>query len=450
MNSETVVDFTPNYYWLLSDWDKDAQKEALYAIKVDVKNGKLGERQKLIETTKMGGASMFMTGFYRYKQAAKYEFSFDADHKKLLVSYRLMPEDRRDKYNYDKLGVCVFDENMHKIWGNEFTMPYTEKRMDNEDFAVDAKGDAYLLAKVYETDSRKEKDKDGNPGYHLEVFKFTKDNKQVINAKVSVDQYFIQESSLIENAMHDMIIACTYSKNIRNRGTEGVFLGILNSEGKVADYKKGFYKFPAAELEKFESRRKRRKIEKDEYEIPNLKVRNVIVEKDGSVFIACEEYYTIQHQSGGSFNASGGFSSGTSYTTYHYEDMLGTKIDASGNFMWMRKMPKRQRGTRGRGTMSFKLISDETGYYFLYLDNKKNEHLEEDETPAKHLDGFGGQVMVSKIDNSGNVTKELVFDTRDEDVMIFPTEFDKINGNQFIGRAKIKKTLFKPVLITMQ
>ena len=46
--------------------------------------------------------------------------------------------------------------------------------------------------------------------------------------------------------------------------------------------------------------------------------------------------------------------------------------------------------------------------------------------------------------------EELIFDTRDEDVMIFPTEFDKINGNQFIGRAKIKKTLFKPVLITMQ
>lgn len=448
MNSEMVVDFTPNYYWLLSDWDKDAQKESLYAIKIDVKNGKLGEKKKLIETTKMGGSSIVMTGLYRYKQADKYQINFDADHKKLLVSYRLMPEDRRDKYNYDKLGVCVFDENMQKLWGNEFTMPYTEKRMDNEDFAVDAKGDAYLLAKVYDTESRKEKDKDGNPNYHLEVFKFTKDNKQVINAKVSVDQYFIQESSLIENAMHDMIIACSYSKNAKKKGTEGVFLGIVNTEGKVAEYKKGFYKFPAAELEKFESRRKRRKIEKDEeYEMPNLKVRDVIVEKDGSVFIACEEYYYIIH------NTSSGFGStysSSSYTTYHYEDMLGTKIDAAGNFMWMRKMPKRQRGTRGRGTMSFKLISDETGYYFLYLDNKKNEHLEEDETPARHLDGFGGQVMVSKIDNNGNVTKELIFDTRDEDVMIFPTEFDKINGNQFIGRAKIKKTLFKPVLITMQ
>ncbi|MFT3701930.1 MAG: hypothetical protein QM802_06160 [Agriterribacter sp.] len=452
MNSEMVVDFNKNYYWLMSDWDKDAQLESLYAVKVDVKNGKLSEKnQKLIETTKMASNGLAGRGFYRFKQVEKYQFNYDADHKKLLVSYRLTPEDKRDKYNYDKLGMYVFDENMQKLWGGEFTMPYTEKRMDNEDFAVDAKGDAYLLAKVYETESRKEKDKDGNAGYHLEVFKFTKNNKQVINATVSIDQYFIQESSLIENAMHDMIIACTYSKKAWKNGTEGIFLGILNTEGKVADYKKGFYKFPAAELEKFESRRQRRRIEKnEEYEIPNLKVRDVVVEKDGSVFIACEEYYYVEHYSNSGFGATGIIYTTSGYTTYYYGDMLGTKIDASGNFLWMRKMPKRQSGTKGRGTMSFKLISDETGYYFLYLDNKKNEHLEEDETPAKHTDGFGGQVMVSKIDNKGDVTKEVIFDTREEDVMIFPSEFTKINDHQFIGRARIKRTLFKPVLITMQ
>lgn len=75
-------------------------------------------------------------------------------------------------------------------------------------------------------------------------------------------------------------------------------------------------------------------------------------------------------------------------------------------------------------------------------------HLQENELPKYHVNGAGGQVMVSKIDNSGNVTKELVFDTRDEDIMIYPTRFKKIFGNQFIGRAKIKKTLFQPVLIS--
>jgi hypothetical protein len=35
-----------------------------------------------------------------------------------------------------------------------------------------------------------------------------------------------------------------------------------------------------------------------------------------------------------------------------------------------------------------------------------------------------------KIDNGGNVTKELVFDTRD-DIMIYPTRFKKIYGKAY-------------------
>jgi hypothetical protein len=64
------------------------------------------------------------------------------------------------------------------------------------------------------------------------------------------------------------------------------------------------------------------------------------------------------------------------------------------------------------------------------------------------LDGYGGQVIVSKISKDGKVTKDLLFDTRDEDIMIFPAEFYKIDGDRFIGRARLKRNLFQPLLIT--
>jgi hypothetical protein len=75
--------------------------------------------------------------------------------------------------------------------------------------------------------------------------------------------------------------------------------------------------------------------------------------------------------------------------------------------------------------------------------------LAEDEEPKYHLDGFGGQVVVAKIDKAGTVTKEIVFDTREEEVKLFPALFSRINGNQFIGRASIKHGDFKPLLITV-
>ena len=221
-------------------------------------------------------------------------------------------------------------------------------------------------------------------------------------------------------------------------------MATLGLDGKIVKYKNGYYEFPKEELEKFASARAKRKIEKNEdYETPNLKVRQVGVLPDGSIFISCEEFWVEVHYY---YSTSGAYSESR---TYYYSDILATKIDASGKFEWLRKIPKRQRGAVPRGTMGYKLISDGSGFYFLYLDNLKNLHLEEDQVPKYHVDGYGGQVVVSKLDGQGNLSKELLFDTREEDIMIFPTDFYQINGNQFIGRAKLKKTLFQPLLITV-
>ena len=445
-NSEDVIDFNnQNYYWLHSDWDKSSGTEYLYYDKIDVNEGKISEsNHKIIETTKIAGASA-VRGFYSFKTVDKYQYDYSADKTKLLITYRLHPEERNDKKNYDKLGIQVFDNKMNKLWGDEFRMPYTEAIMDNEDFTVDSYGNAYLLAKVYDSDSRKEKDKStGMPAYHFEVFKFTKGNKKITIAPLKVDDGFIKETSLIENPQHQLIIACTYSKRSKGNGTDGIFLALMDQDGKVNKYKNGYFEFPKEELEKFASARARRKMEKNEdYEATNLKVRDVLVDPDGSIFITCEEYYLEQR----TYTDTRG--SSTTYYTYYYNDILGSKIDPNGKFEWMRKIPKRQKGSKGRGTMSFKLISDASGYYFLYLDNLKNLHIAEDEVPKYHVDGYGGQVIVSKLDKNGNLSKDLLFDTREEDIMIFPADFYRINGNQFIGRAKLKKTLFQPLLITV-
>jgi len=444
-NSELVVDFNNNnYYWLHSDWDKKAETEVLYYDKIDVAKGKIAEaNHKLFETTKIAGQFTHAGFLYNYKTTEKYQYNYDADRKKLLVSYRLEPESRNDKKNYDKIGFQIYDEGLNKIWGGEFKMPYTEAIMDNTDFSVDSKGNAYMLVKVYDSDSRKEKDKSsGKPAYHYEVFKFTRDNKSIAITPISVDDNYIREATLIESSLHDMIIACTFSKKSKGNGTDGIFLSIIDPNGKVIKYKNGYYEFPKAELEKFESARSKRKMEnKDDYENPNLKVRNVEVETDGSIFIACEEYWIEDH----SYYANGYWHTSI---MYYYGDILGSKINANGEYQWLRKIPKQQKGGNGRGTMGFKLISDASGYYFLYLDNLKNLHIGEDEVPKYHVDGYGGQVVISKLDNSGILSKELLFDTREEEIMIFPAEFDRINGNQFIGRARIKKKLFQPILIT--
>jgi hypothetical protein len=444
-NSEIVADFNNNnYFWIHSDWDKSSETEMLFYDKINVQTGKIAvANQKMFETSKISGSAT-PKGFYGAKITDKYNYDFDLRKTILCVSYRLKPERRNDKKNFDKIGLQVFDNNMKKLWGNEFTLPYTEAVMDNSDFSVDSKGNAYLLAKVYDNEKRKEIDKStGKPGYHFEVLKFTKDSKQIISIPVTVGDNYIRETTITENPSNDMVIACTYSKKSKGVGTDGIFLSTIDRDNKLVKFKNGYYEFPKEELAKFESARSRRRIEKnDDYEVANLKVRDVIVEPDGNVLLTCEEYYYTVHYS----TSSSGYTRVT--YNYYYNDIYAAKVNASGQFEWMRKIPKRQRGGSGRGTMSFKLINDETGYSFLYLDNLKNLDLPENELPKYHVDGYGGQVMLSKITPDGKLTKEVLFNTRDEDIMIFPANFYKIDGDRFIGRARLKRNLFQPLLIT--
>lgn len=96
-NSEAVVDFGNTYYWLHSDWDKETEREYLYYDVLDLINGKITKSNvKINETSRIAG-SLAGRGFYSYKTVDKYTFNFNADRTKLLISYRLFPEERNDK-----------------------------------------------------------------------------------------------------------------------------------------------------------------------------------------------------------------------------------------------------------------------------------------------------------------------------------------------------------------
>ena len=155
-----------------STWDKATEKEHLFADKIDLRRRTFADNPKeLIEANKLTG-TLEATGFYKFATANKYQFNFSVDSSKMLVTYRKFTDIKDDTKSRDVLGFFVFDTDLKLIWGDEFRMPYTEKIMDNEDFAVDSKGTAYLLSKVYEG-KRTEKEGD-DPNYHYEVMKFGK------------------------------------------------------------------------------------------------------------------------------------------------------------------------------------------------------------------------------------------------------------------------------------
>ena len=111
--------------------------------------------------------------------------------------------------------------------------------------------------------------------------------------------------------------------------------------------------------------------------------------------------------------------------TFHYYDILVTKINADGSLAWMRKLPKRQIGSRGKGSMSFyhDKLSDQ--HYFLYLDHPKNDIVNVFELPNIYADGRRGVLTAYQVDDeTGKAKKAQILDTKRNNSKYQFSQFD--------------------------
>jgi hypothetical protein len=97
---------------------------------------------------------------------------------------------------------------------------------------------------------------------------------------------------------------------------------------------------------------------------------------------------------------------------FYYDDLVATKLNANGEVLWMKKLPKRQFGSAGKGGMGIAYLEGNNSHYILFLDNVKNADIDINEVPAKHVDGMGGYLTAYKIDDAtGNYSKHTLYNS---------------------------------------
>jgi hypothetical protein len=400
-------------YMFYSLWDKPNETEQLFAREIDFEKGEFKSTGKnLIKVHgRITGNLTSMGGMYNFGIADKFSFNMSHDSSKMLVQYRLKPEIKNDDKSYDIIGLSVFDKDLNTIWSKEVKMPYTEKKMNNIDYSVDSKGNPYILTTVYDdntTDIKKGKDDKAN--YHIELLRINRNSNVIDITPISIKDKFINKIWLYEGAGNYMICAGYYNNGKDLSAADGVILLKVGSDGKTYDISS--YEIPLEILNQYVSLRTQKKNEKaddnDKAQFAELELRELHIEKDGSILLIGEQHFITSRTY---YSSSGG--SRTVYY-YHYNDLLITKIDASGKLAWMKKIPKRQVGMNGRGGMGYKYISDRDNHYFVFLDNEKNLNLSVDNAPASHSDGAGGFLTAYKLaDSNGAMSKYSIFNTRD-------------------------------------
>ena len=409
---EDVREFNGRIYLFYSDWDGAKELEQLFAREIDFAGGTfIGEGKKIVEVEGKIAGSLTRGGMWSFSVTDKFDFQRSFNGSKLLVQYRMRPEKKRDAINHDVIGMSVFDKDMNQLWKKEVEMPYTEKKMNNLDYAIDADGNTYILAKVFNDDSTDDKKKKkGDANYHIELLRIKANSSEIVSSKVTLKDKFISELALFEGPASYMTCAGFYNKGDEADDASGIMMFKVNAQGDIFDMKS--YEIPLEILNLHAKRREQRKNAKEEAkgkaEFENLDLTELIVNKDGSILLIGEQYEVQTHVHRSSNGAM------TTTYTYHYDDLLVTKINQDGSFAWMKKLPKMQKGGAGMGGMSYRHFAGDQHHYLVFLDNTKNLELPLDAVPDLHIDGKGGFLTAYKVNNkTGETTKISLLDTRD-------------------------------------
>ncbi|MCW3104170.1 MAG: hypothetical protein JWO09_2610 [Bacteroidetes bacterium] len=282
--------------------------------------------------------------YFGASAGSMYDIYVSNDTTKFMCTYALKPKEKSDKKNSDIIGLQVFDENLVKLWGDEFEMPYTEAKMDNLGYTLTSTGKVCLLAKVYEGDTPKQGARDKTkPNYHFEVLVYEKGAKTPKIIEIKLDNYFNKEAYIYESLDNKITIAGFYGSS-RGTGVNGAYLLSLDvDKAVISKINGGYYEIPTAFLETFLSERQKKKLEKKlekdedlDVELNGLKIRAIYSTPDGSTKIVSEIFYLREHMSSSSSSPGGSKAYDAVYKDVVVMNIKGGKLD------WVQKIPKHQ------------------------------------------------------------------------------------------------------------
>ena len=406
---ESYIEYAGHYYFFFSRWNKAQGTEQLFVREIDFDKANWAGKERLLIKVKgkIAGGFNFGTLLLSSTLSAKGKFNFDKSYneKRFIVQYRMNPKTKSDAINKDVIGMHVYSPNMEEVWSKQVEMPYTEKKMNNVGYTIDEKGNTYILAEVFRTDKAKKIIK-GKLNYDLELIRVNADDQSLSSFKIQLKDKFIKNINFYEGKDGGITIAGYYGNSPRS-GTDGIFLYKLDEDGELAN--ESTYEIPVDVMKLYMSDRAQGRMEKKDgekdYSMPNMVLREIVYGDDGSITLFGEKYYVVSH-----YNSKTGQ---TTYT-YYYQEILAARIDADNELVWMKKLPKNQKGSSPRGGMGYYVIDQKDYQYVLFLDNVKNIELPMNKYPKTHVDGRGGFLTGFKIDKeTGKTEKISILDTKD-------------------------------------
>ncbi|MEO9571908.1 MAG: hypothetical protein ABJH82_06880 [Polaribacter sp.] len=224
--------------------------------------------------------------------------------------------------------------NVHVYNAETLTLNYsksyynnTEKHYSSSDMIVDDFGVVYNVGKEYFKGKRERKNAKAN--YSYVICKINKDAVKMGAIILKKDEY-IQNLNL--SFVKNKLRLLGYYSEDKVFGIKGVSTFMVDKSSLEIITKKK-QKLPATVFEDLYGYRNTKS--KKNSELTSFTLDYLLEDDEGNTYLVAEEFYVTQ------VYVSNGMNGGMYVTTYHYDDILITKLDASGTLNWGRSIFKR-------------------------------------------------------------------------------------------------------------
>lgn len=270
-----------------------------------------------------------------------------------------------------KFNTTVFNIDLNKLWSNEIILPESEMNTIYQGSILDKKGNAYIVlqkqeAKPFFNENTPKKIKNS-------IIKITADSK--IEISIDLGDYLCDDI-FIQDLNNGEIICTGFYRYPENNFTyDGQFTCFINLLNEVTEIQYTEFSDQFIDQDYAVS-------EMNNSTAPNIKSNNIkglsnikgaSFDKldDGTILITSQINYTSTSTYKDANNQN------VSVITYHYNDIILSKVNTDGTIAWLKKIPKRSENFYTLRNNSF--ITGNYLYYF-FIDNHLNGTLKENES----------------------------------------------------------------------
>ncbi len=408
---------------LYTYYDSKADMNILYAVNVD----KSGNQDKPVIVDKEPAK--------KEKKAGSYEFILSEDKTKILI----IRVAAFDKKGTEKFKYIMLKSNLENLWEKEVELPYKDKDFAINKYIIDETGNVFLLGS-YKIDK---KDKFSN--FKVFAYDYSKDKLEDIKINFSKAKFISNLKFFYNNGALHLVGFYNGEKG----GVLGIIYNRINSKTFTVENERN-EAFDKKTLLQFSTEKQ---VKKGKGLSTDFLIRDIIVNENGSIRLLAENYFIRV--------VTTTDSKGITHTTYYYYylDVIVLQFNKDGKIEWASKIPKYQYSVNDGGLYSGYLMAyDKDNIYLLYNDNPKNglapkkpSGKENDDVKVAKLNKITkATIMVAKVDNNGNVERELFSKDKEKSKTAFvPSTYSRMSKDR-IWIVGVKGKLTKYGFLTLK